>query len=132
MNQRCRVAVSPTLARWRARCLSIICGHLQRERLAPLRIAPGRLFGPAVLFFNMARFAVLILAGILLATCSTGNVGDYLPQWAGGPPKNLPPRPGTPEYDAFRQKLDAEAARDKSKDQPASKSASEKKDGRPQ
>src|SRR5207244_2850542 len=41
--------------------------------------------------------------------------------WAGGLPEGTPPRPGTPEYDAFRQKQDAEAARDKSKDPPSEK-----------
>ena len=76
----------------------------------------------------MAQLVALVLAGIVLAACSSGGVvGDYLPQWAGGAPKNLPPRPGTPEYDAFRQKQDAEAARDKSKDPPASKAEPEKK-----
>src|ERR1700736_450047 len=58
-------------------------------------------------------FIVLILAfaGTLVASCAPkGNIGDYIPQWAGGPPKNLPPRPGTPEYDEFKRRLDAEAA----------------------
>ena len=69
-------------------------------------------------------FIVLILAfaGTLLPACAPkGNIGDYIPQWAGGPPKNLPPRPGTPEYE-FKQRLDAEAARDKSNDPPSQKS----------
>jgi len=69
-------------------------------------------------------FIVLILAfaGTLLPACAPkGNIGDYIPQWAGGPPKNLPPRPGTAEYDEFKQRLDAEAARDKSNDPPSQK-----------
>ena len=67
----------------------------------------------------MAHLVALVVAGIVLASCSSGGVvGDYLPQWAGGTPKNIPPRPGTPEYDAFKQKQEAEAARDKSKDSP--------------
>jgi hypothetical protein len=78
----------------------------------------------------MIRLAVLLVAGLALASCSSdkvsgGMVGDVMPQWAGGYPKDLPPRPGTAEYDAFRQKLDAEAKRDKSKDPP--KTAAEKK-----
>jgi hypothetical protein len=57
-----------------------------------------------------------------LASCAPkGNIGDYIPQWAGGPPKNLPPRPGTPEYDEFKRRLDVEAARDKSNDPPSQK-----------
>jgi hypothetical protein len=70
----------------------------------------------------MARLIALIIASTVLGSCSGGaTIGDYIPHWAGGPPKDLPPRPGTPEYDAFRQKQEAEAARDKSKDPPAPK-----------
>jgi hypothetical protein len=82
---------------------------------------------PTMLSFHPARLIAFVLAGTVLASCSGGVVGDYLPQWAGGAPKNLPPRPGTPEYDAFRQKQDAEAARDKRKDPPSSKAEPEKK-----
>jgi hypothetical protein len=35
--------------------------------------------------------------------------------------EGFPPRPGTPEYDAYRQKMDAEVIRDKSKDPPKPK-----------
>ena len=28
-------------------------------------------------------------------------MGDYIPQWVGGLPPDAPPRPGTPEYDAY-------------------------------
>jgi hypothetical protein len=28
-------------------------------------------------------------------------MGAYIPQWAGGLPADAPPRPGTPEYDAY-------------------------------
>ena len=71
----------------------------------------------------MARLLALIIAGTMLASCagSGRNLGDYVPAWAGGLPKNAPPRPGTPEYDAYRQGLEAEAARDKSKDPPKEK-----------
>jgi hypothetical protein len=71
---------------------------------------------------GMVRIAVLLIAGLALAGCASGGkVGEILPEWAGGYPKDLPPRPGTPEYDEFRQKLDAEAKRDKSKDPPKPK-----------
>jgi hypothetical protein len=80
----------------------------------------------------MTRLMALVIAGTVLASCNGGGVmGDYMPHWAGGLPKDSPPRPGTPEYDAYRQKLDAEAARDKSKDPPKSKTDPEKK-GLPQ
>ena len=70
----------------------------------------------------MTRLIVLlIVAGPVLGSCTGGVVGDLMPHWAGGLPKNAPPRPGTPEYDAYRQKLEAEAGRDKSKDEPKAK-----------
>jgi hypothetical protein len=53
----------------------------------------------------MPRLFVLVIAATLLASCvAHGNIGDYIPHWAGGLPEGTPPRPGTPEYDAFRQK----------------------------
>jgi hypothetical protein len=74
-------------------------------------------------FPAMARLITLIVASTILGSCSsTANLfGDYLPAWAGGLPKDAPPRPGTPEYDALRQKSETEANRDKSKDAPAPK-----------
>jgi len=67
----------------------------------------------------MARLFILLIVAALLGSCS--SAGDYIPHWAGGLPKDTPPRPGTPEYDAYRQRQDAEAARDKSKDPPTAK-----------
>jgi hypothetical protein len=70
----------------------------------------------------MAHLLALILAGSFLASCTSGrNVGDYVPVWAGGLPNNVPPRPGTPEYDTFRKNEEAEAARDKTKGRPKPK-----------
>jgi hypothetical protein len=66
----------------------------------------------------MARLMALVIFAGILASCSGSNPGDYVPVWAGGIPKNAPPRPGTPEYDAFRKNLEDELARDKSKDPP--------------
>jgi len=65
--------------------------------------------------------ALAIFAGSVLTSCTGQNVGDYVPVWAGGIPSNAPPRPGTPEYDAYKQQLVGEAARDKSKDPPRQK-----------
>jgi hypothetical protein len=67
----------------------------------------------------MLRLLAVLLTATLLASCS--HMGDYIPHWAGGLPEGTPPRPGTPEYEAFRQKRDAEATRDKSKDPPSQK-----------
>jgi hypothetical protein len=47
-------------------------------------------------------FVATAAALSLTACASTGtNVGDLIPQWAGGLPADAPPRPGTPQYDAF-------------------------------
>jgi hypothetical protein len=72
----------------------------------------------------MARVVVLIVAATVLAACAgtNHNVVDLIPHWAGGLPDNVPPRPGTPEYDAWIQQQQAEAARDKSKDPPKPRS----------
>ena len=49
----------------------------------------------------------LVLTASALSGCGTINeklaagTGDYLPVWAGGLPRDVPPRQGTPEYDAF-------------------------------
>jgi hypothetical protein len=97
---------------------------------APLAPAPHA--GPIRCFhsrgFRMIRLVAsvaVLIAGLALGGCSGGlsggMAGDIMPQWAGGYPKDMPPRPGTPEYEAFKQKLDAEAKRDKSKDPPKPK-----------
>jgi hypothetical protein len=56
---------------------------------------------------HIVRIAAFALAGTVVAGCSSINermgpaVADTLPQWAGGMPKDVPPRRGTPEYDAY-------------------------------
>jgi hypothetical protein len=59
------------------------------------------------------RHLTLLLAATLLASglggCAsinekvTNGVVDSIPQWAGGMPSDVPPRRGTPEYDAYMQ-----------------------------
>jgi len=52
--------------------------------------------------------ASLLVAATVLGSCSSGGViGDWLPHWAGGYPRNAPPRPGTKEYEEFVQRLQA-------------------------
>ena len=56
---------------------------------------------------HIVTITALALAGALLGGCSSLNermgpmVADTLPTWAGGLPKDAPPRKGTPEYDAY-------------------------------
>ena len=52
--------------------------------------------------------ASALLAGVLSGCASINQkasaaMGDYIPQWAGGLPADAPPRPGTPQYDAYMQ-----------------------------
>lgn len=60
------------------------------------------------------RLGLTALLGVCLALggCSTfaGAVSDTWPTWAGGEPKDLPPRPGAPGYEEFiahQQRQDA-------------------------
>lgn len=46
---------------------------------------------------------IVLCACLVLASCSSfaGFVSDHWPTWAGGMPKDVPPRPGEPGYQAF-------------------------------
>jgi hypothetical protein len=55
--------------------------------------------------------AALLGVALALGGCSSfaGFVSDTWPTWAGGMPKDVPPRPGAPGYDEFiahQQRLD--------------------------
>jgi hypothetical protein len=56
----------------------------------------------------------------LLSSCAGQTAGEHLadmPHWMGGEPAGVPPRRGTPEYDAWMAARAQEAARPKT-DQP--------------
>jgi hypothetical protein len=63
----------------------------------------------------------LISLGMCLALLSCASTQqrnqmvDAVPQWLGGEPTDVPPRMGTPEYDAWMAKRAEEAARPKGK-----------------
>ena len=61
---------------------------------------------------NSFRLSILIALALVacgLSGCGTINanlaagISDTLPNWAGGLPPDVPPRPGTAKYDAFMQ-----------------------------
>lgn len=56
----------------------------------------------------MIHLVVVPILAMLLASCggSGGIVGEALPTWAGGMPKDVPPRPGTPEYEEHKKRLE--------------------------
>ena len=59
--------------------------------------------------------ASIMVAAVLtggLAGCGTINeklsagMGDFIPQAVGGLPANAPPRPGSPQYDAYMKEVE--------------------------
>lgn len=46
---------------------------------------------------------IVLLTGLALGSCASvsATVSDHWPTWAGGMPKDVPPRPGAPGYDEF-------------------------------
>ena len=67
-------------------------------------------------FLPILACAFLGLAGIVLTSCAGKTAGERLadmPQWMGGMPPGVPPRRGTPEYDAWMATRAQEAARPK-------------------
>jgi hypothetical protein len=83
----------------------VICFRVMRIRLETPRI----------------KSAVLCLAALSLASCAGGRTaGEHIadmPHWMGGLPADVPPRRGTPEYDAWMAKRAEEAARPKTDQQ---------------
>jgi len=78
--------------------------------------------------------SVLTLVALAAGLCGCGTVneklsagmGDYVPQWAGGLPADAPPRPGTPQYDAWmkeREQKRLQPAADREKEQQVQKGA---------
>jgi hypothetical protein len=62
------------------------------------------------------KWASLCLACVSLSSCAGKTPGEHLadmPNWMGGEPAGVPPRRGTPEYDAWMAARAQEAARSK-------------------
>jgi hypothetical protein len=64
-------------------------------------------------FFHLPFIIALAFAGCNLSGCGSINdrisagVADTIPQWAGGLPRDAPPRPGTPQYDAYMKERES-------------------------
>ena len=55
-------------------------------------------------YFLNLKWAFLCLACVSLSSCAGKTPGEHLadmPHWMGGEPAGVPPRRGTPEYDAW-------------------------------
>jgi hypothetical protein len=66
------------------------------------------------------KWIFLVVGGVLLASCAGRTAGEHMadmPHWMGGEPADVPPRRGTPEYDAWTAARAAEAARPKTDQQ---------------
>ena len=72
---------------------------------------------------HLAVLLAVALPACGLSACGTVNekladgLGDYIPQWAGGLPADVPPRPGTAKYEEFmkereRKRLEPAVAKD--------------------
>jgi hypothetical protein len=69
--------------------------------------------------YRTIESALLFSACLLLSSCAiadrtAGTLGAAMadmPPWLGGLPAGVPPRPGTPEYDAWQAERAQEAAR---------------------
>jgi hypothetical protein len=69
---------------------------------------------------RLLKLVVLCLAGFALSSCAGKTPGEHfadMPHWMGGEPAGVPPRRGTPEYEAWTAARAQEAARPKT-DQP--------------
>ena len=81
---------------------------------------------------HFTTIAALALVGLAVCGCASINekigpgIGDMLPHWAGGLPPDVPPRRGTPQYDAYmkeREKKRLEPAANANASAPASAAA---------
>jgi len=56
----------------------------------------------------VARLVALLALIMPLVSCASSGagIGEMIPTWAGGMPKNMPPRPGTPEYEEYKKRLE--------------------------
>jgi hypothetical protein len=67
-------------------------------------------------FFPALKWVLLGLACLSLWSCAGQTAGERMadmPQWLGGEPADVPPRRGTPQYEAWMAARAQDAARPK-------------------
>jgi hypothetical protein len=74
------------------------------------------------LMFRLTSVFGILCVASLLGGCSSSDklfdsmqtqvhgFADKLPEWAGGPPTGLPPRPTDPRYAAYRDQIEGKGA----------------------
>lgn len=69
-------------------------------------------FNRRALPIGIIRSLLWLSVASLLTSCApvSAVVADNVPTWLGGMPKDVPPRRGTPEYDAWMKKRAEDAA----------------------
>jgi hypothetical protein len=81
-------------------------------------------------FFPALKWVFVVLACVSLLSCAGQTAGERMadmPQWLGGEPADVPPRRGTPQYDAWMAARAEDAARPKT-DQPKKTDQPDKSD----
>lgn len=76
-----------------------------------------------------AIFVLVLTSGVLsgcgsISSFMAGGMADLLPSWAGGLPADAPPRPGTPEYEAYLKRGNPQGEALRGQDPATSPSAS--------
>jgi hypothetical protein len=70
----------------------------------------------------LAAFAALAALASGLGGCGTINekladgVGEYVPQWLGGEPADVPPRPGTAKFEEYQKERERKRLEPRVKD----------------
>jgi hypothetical protein len=67
-------------------------------------------------FLPALKWGLLGVACVALSSCAGPTAGERMadmPQWLGGEPAGVPPRKGTPQYDAWMAARAEDAARPK-------------------
>ena len=81
-------------------------------------------------FFPALKWVFVAVACVSLVSCAGQTAGERMadmPQWLGGEPADVPPRRGTPQYDAWMAARAQDAARPKT-DQPKKTGQSDRTD----
>lgn len=102
----------------------VACPYLIAAPRPRLRVATATLrwHQPAMNYSSpVLKCALLFFACVLLSSCAGRTAGERMadmPHWMGGEPAGVPPRRGTPEYDAWMAARAEEAAKTKPAGQP--------------